>query len=191
MKIIILEGIATSGKTSVKNKLIENLNKKGLSFSIIEEDETLLPILDNKDKQISVDLLREIIIKKLKEEKDFIIFDRLFFTHIFRTNSSIKDFEEIENLLKNNSLLIFLKIDELKIPERINTARNHRDKEWNDYVDKKGTNKEIYQYYIKQQRLLLNLLDETSLKYKIFDTTQMDFENIANEILKYNEVASA
>lgn len=78
MKIIILEGIATSGKTSIKNKLADAFVEKGINFSIIEEDETLMPILDNKDRQISIGLLKEVISKALKEEKDFIIFDRLF-----------------------------------------------------------------------------------------------------------------
>ena len=79
MKIIILEGIATSGKTSVKNRLAEAFAEKGLNFSIIEEDETLMPILHNTDKQVSIDLLKKVIGNALKEKKDFVIFDRLFF----------------------------------------------------------------------------------------------------------------
>src|SRR3990167_7124032 len=99
MKILILEGIATSGKTSVKNKLADAFVEKGINFSIIEEDETLMPILHNTDKQVGIDLLKKVIDNALKAEKDFIIFDRLFFTHIFRTKSSIEDFREIENLI--------------------------------------------------------------------------------------------
>jgi len=184
MKIIILEGIATSGKTSVKNKLAETFAEKGINFSIIEEDETLMPILNNTDRQISINLLKNVISKALSEQKDFIIFDRLFFTHIFRTNSSIDDFKEIEEMIQDRSLLVFLKIDESKIPERIAYAREHRDKAWNDYVSKKGTAEEIYQYYTNQQRLLLDLLKKTSLKYKIYDATNIGFVDISKDILQ-------
>lgn len=183
MKIIILEGIATSGKTSVKNKLAEAFVEKGINFSIIEEDETLMPILNNTNRQTSINLLKNVIGEALKEEKDFIIFDRLFFTHIFRTNSLIEDFREIEKMIQDRSVLVFLKIDESKIPERITYAREHREKSWNEYVSKKGNNEEIYQYYINQQRLLLGLLKETMLKHKVYDTTNMDFADISKDIL--------
>ena len=141
-----------------------------------------MPILHNTDKQVSIDLLKKVIDKALKAKKDFIIFDRLFFTHIFRTKSSIEDFREIENLIKDQSFLAFLKIDEENIPERFVYARQHRDKSWNEYVSKKGSDEEIYQYYINQQRLLLDLLKETSLKYKVYDTTNLNFADISKDI---------
>jgi thymidylate kinase len=183
MKIIILEGIATSGKTTVKNKLTDILLEKGKSFSVVEEDKTLLPILNNKDRQVSIDLLKKIINKALEQEKDYIIFDRLFFTHIFRTNSNINDFKEIEDMVKNQSLLVFLKIDESRIPERITYARENRDKSWDKYVSQKGNREEVFEYYINQQRLLLDLLKQTSLEYELYDTSDMDFEGIARGVL--------
>ena len=183
MNIIILEGIATSGKTSAKKKLAELLLAQGRTFSIFDEKETLMPILQNTDRQTSLDFLKEVIGEALKKEKDFLIFDRLFFAHIFKTNSSIADFREIENLVSENCLLAFLEIAESQIPERIETARRLREKRWDEYVSKKGTDAEIYQYYINQQRTLLALLPQTSLNYKAYDTTDMDFEKIANNML--------
>ncbi len=144
-----------------------------------------MPVLGNTDKQISIDLLKKVINQALKEEKDFIIFDRLFFTHIFRTNSFMEDFREIENLVKDRSLLVFLKIDELKIPERITSAREQRGRDWDEYVNKKGSDEEVYRYYINQQRLLMGLLGETSIDNKVYDTTNMDFDNITKDILKF------
>ncbi len=183
MKIIILEGIATSGKTSVKNKLVNLFISKGNSFSVVEEDETLIPILANKDPQISLDFLKKVIATTLKSKKDFLVFDRLFFTHIYRTHSNIDFFRELEDILRPNSFLVFLKIDESKIPERIEKARSLRDQKWNEYVSKKGSDAEIYQYYIEQQKKLLALLQKTTLRYKTYDTTAMNFENIAENIL--------
>ncbi len=184
MKIIILEGIATSGKTSVIKELSKTLAKQKASFSVISEVETLLPLLDNKDKRKSIDFLKPILKKAGDKEQDFIIFDRLFFTHIFRTNCAIEDFFEIENSIRTNAILILLKIYEAKIPERINLARKHRDKDWNDYADKKGSESEVNNYYIDQQRFLLKLTQNSSLNCKIYDTSNMNFSDIAADIVK-------
>lgn len=183
MKIIILEGIATSGKTTIKNKLAKIFQEKGFDFSIVEEDETLMPIIDNFDRQISINLMKKVIGDALNSGKQIIVFDRLFFTHIFRTNSAISDFKEIEDMLKVNSLLVFLKIAEEKIPERIANARKHRDQAWNEYVSKKGSEEEINGYYINQQKMLLDVLKKTSLKFRIYDTSEMNFDKISQDIV--------
>ncbi|MCX6758183.1 MAG: hypothetical protein NTX14_00560, partial [Candidatus Nealsonbacteria bacterium] len=60
MKIIILEGIATSGKTIVIKELSKALIKQKASFSVMSEVETLLPLLDNKDKRKSIEFLKPI-----------------------------------------------------------------------------------------------------------------------------------
>ena len=54
-------------------------------------------------------------------------------------------------MIKDQSFLAFLKVDESKVPERVTYARQHRDKNWNEYVSKKGSDEEIYQYYINHQ----------------------------------------
>jgi len=186
MVILILEGIATSGKTAVKDELGKALKEKGLKLSVIGEEETLMPILDNAEKGVSIDHLKKIINAALEsaKRKDVLIFDRLFFTHVFRTQSDIKDFEEIEKMFKGNVLLAFLKIDENKISQRISSAMKHRPKEWGDYVKKKGTMVEIFQYYKHQQRLLLDLLKKTSIPHRVYNSTNMDFKGIKNKILK-------
>lgn len=185
MNIIILEGIATSGKTSVVKELIKGLNKQKAGFSVIDEQKTLMALLDNINKRKSIEFLKQIVVRAISKKKDFIIFDRLFLTHVFRTKSAIADYSEIENLIKNNAILIFLKIDETKIPERINYARKHRNKEWNDYVDKKGSEDQINNYYIGQQRLLLELMENSTLNCKAYNTSNMDFDYIAKDILKH------
>lgn len=47
MKIIILEGIATSGKTSIIKYLSKFFVQNNYKFTIISEDKTLMPILHN------------------------------------------------------------------------------------------------------------------------------------------------
>lgn len=87
-------------------------------------------------------------------------------------------------MVREHALLVFLKIKESKIHERITYARSHRGKEWDEYVSKKGKDEEIFRYYINQQRLLLDLLKKTQLKYKLYDTTDMNFANVTKDILQ-------
>jgi thymidylate kinase len=72
MKIIILEGIATSGKTSIIKYISEFFGQNNYSFTVIGEDKTLMPILHNQDKQVSIDLLKLVINQALVEDKEFI-----------------------------------------------------------------------------------------------------------------------
>lgn len=184
-KIIILEGIATSGKSTVIKYLSQLLDKSNLTFTIVGEDVTLMPILNNTEKEVSLDLLKRVINNAIQEGKDLIVFDRLFFTHIFRTSSEYSDFREIEEMIQNSALLVFLKIDEEQIPARIEYARQHRDKAWDDYIRTKGSNEEIYSYYINQQRILEKFINKTSLKYQVYNTTNLEFESIAQDLLDF------
>jgi hypothetical protein len=144
----------------------------------------LMPVLDNLDRETSIVFLKKVIERAQKGNKELLIYDRLFFTHIFRTGSTLENFREIENLVQGQSLLAFLKIDESKIQERIANARRHRDGGWGEYVDKKGNEGEICEYYLNQQKRLLELVKKTSIKNKVYDTTIMEFESIADDILK-------
>ncbi|MCC7432974.1 hypothetical protein IT412_05640 [Candidatus Peregrinibacteria bacterium] len=188
MKSIILEGIATSGKTSVKNLLSKTLTEQNINFSIFEESQTLMPVLNNSDKNTSLDFLKTVINQALSLQKDLIIFDRLFFSHIFRTKSTMSDYRDIEKLFDHQCFLAFLKIDETEIPQRIAKARIHRGQEWDNYVGKKGDIKQVNEYYIGQQKQLLDLVNQTTLTSKIYDTTTLDFEKIAQDILTINKL---
>lgn len=188
MKIIILEGIATSGKTTIKDLLVSEFKKRKLKFAVINEEQTLIPILENTNKDVSVNFMSKILDKFLALDKDVLIFDRFYFTHIFRTSSKIENFIVIENKLsKYNILLVLLTINEDRISERVQHAISHRDQQWSNFVKKKGNDFEIEKYYIEQQRLLLKLLEETKLRYMIKDSTSSNFEEIVKSILKNME----
>ncbi len=185
MQIIILEGISTSGKTSVKNELSKTLTKKDISFSVIGEDKTLMPILENTDKNTSIDFLKRVLADTLTTKKSIIIFDRLFFTHIFRTNSGIKDFKEIENiLLKYNTLLVLLTVEEDAIDQRIFEAMKYRDAKWKKFIKRKGTKKEIIDYYKNQQKFLRKLINQSALPNLIEDSTDLNFKRISKNIFE-------
>lgn len=185
MKIIIIEGIATSGKTSLKNALVEKLEKQELKCQVVEEDETLMPILHNKDLQTSLDFLDKVIDKLIHTKADILIFDRLYFTHIFRTNSTVEDFKHIEDVLKTyKPLVVLLRLDEATIPERITDSFAKRDQKWIDYVRSKGTDEQIVNYYTEQQRKLIEMTKETTLAKLILNATKQDFSSLADQIIR-------
>ena len=185
MKVIILEGIATSGKTSVKNELEKILKERGVNFTFVGEEETLMPILNNTDSKINCDYLKSILKKYFSNPtSDVIIFDRLYLSLIWRSKGNIKDFDECAELLKDkNAIICFMKIPEEKISERIKLALSHRDEKWIKYVKTKGdTTEKIISYYSNQQKQLLELLKNISIPYQIFDTGDMAFQSIAQKI---------
>ena len=146
-----------------------------------------MPILHNTDKKIALAHLKKVIKKALAQKKDILIFDRLYFTHIFRTKSSINSFKGIENLLRKSGLLIFLKIDKRKIGKKIFDAMEQRPK-WAEYVNKKGNKKEIINYYTNQQESLLKLLKKSSIKHIIYNSTEQNPKDITKDILSKLEL---
>lgn len=189
MKIIILEGITTSGKTSVRNELENIFKSRNLDYLFIDEDETLMPILNNTDLKVSVDYLNNIIDKYISLNKQVLIFDRLYLTHIWRVKSGLIHFQESANkLIAHNTTICFLKIPETKISDRIKGAFSHREEGWIKYVKSKGnTEKDVFDYYINQQKDLLGLLDNISINHQVFDTGDIDFKRIAQEIMSVIE----
>jgi thymidylate kinase len=115
MKVIILEGMTTSGKTSVKKCLEKFLTEKNISFSIVEEAETLMPLLKDKSKESSIPFLKKLLRDTLQEKEEIVIFDRLLLSHLFRTKASINEFKEVIDILKPCSFIGVLQIEEDKI----------------------------------------------------------------------------
>jgi thymidylate kinase len=182
--IVILEGIAASGKTSVKNELEKILIQKGLNYAFVDEEETLMPLLHNTNSAVANDHIVNLLNKYLSLNKNILIFDRLYLTHIWRTGVSIESFiESTSLLLQNKTQICFLEIPNSKIRERITLAQSHRDERWNTYVNTKGnTQNEIVAYYANQQDELLELLKNVPVPHTNFDTGDMDFQKIAEKI---------
>jgi hypothetical protein len=76
-----------------------------------------------------------------------------------------------------------LEIPNNKLGERISLAQSHRDENWNSYVNTKGnTQQEILDYYSNQQKELLKLLKIIPVPNVVFDTSDINFQRIAQEI---------
>ena len=183
-KIIILEGIATSGKTTLKNKLLEYFAATNHKVAVVGEEQTLMPILHNKDKTAALKLLDEVIKNALAGDGEIIIFDRLYFTHIFRTHSTAQDFYAVTDLLsKHKALIVLLTVEKSLIGNRIFKAMQHRDEAWTEFVKKKGTDAEIVKYYTDQQDKLIELTKESKLPTIILDMTSGDYGGAQNNII--------
>lgn len=152
---------------------------------VIPEVDTIMVIEGNTSKQTSINHLKKLINITYKSSDDIVIFDRLYLTHIFRTSGTIDDFMDIEEMLKQFSPInVYLKVDEKVIDDRVRLAAQHRRPEWKQYIKTKGSNyHEIADYYISQQRNQLKLLSESKIEYKIYDTTNHNYEEIVEDIL--------
>ncbi len=184
MNILILEGIATSGKSTIITELSKDLSAK-ISIMVADETETHIPIME-KLNESHIGFYLDLINDYLNKRADVVIFDRLYLTQAFRANIGLKEYEPVEKLLLPHApLTIFLKVDEGSIAERVSKATEHRDSEWGEYVKTRGASvEEIAQYYIEQQRNQLQLLKQSIIPYTIFDTTNHDYTRIKNEIIK-------
>jgi len=183
MKTIIFEGIATSGKTSVEKNLVELLKSKNISHCLIDEGVTLMPVLKNTNLEKSLEILKQSIDLAFKQNKEVYIFDRLHTTHALRTETELREFKEIEDeLLKHNPIIIFLKVSESKIPERVLWALNNRPANWVKHARTYGSDEQIIQHYIDQQNELEQAIKSSTLPYTIIDTSQMGFDEIAERI---------
>jgi thymidylate kinase len=185
MKAIILEGIATSGKSTVTDQLVQAL-PSSLSISVKDESVTHIPIMKKTD-ETNLDFFTALISKTIQENKDVVIFDRLYLTQAFRSKTTINDYALIENmLLPLNPIIVFLKIDENALAERVSKAIAHRDPAWGDYVYTKGkTLDEIVNYYVNQQKSQLEILKQSRLPFKVFDTTNHDYASVVAYLINF------
>ncbi len=179
MKVLIFEGIATSGKSTVISGLEKAL--PGSKIKVVGESETHIPIMQKiADKHI--EFFKSLIDKLVDENPELLIFDRLYLTQAFRAKCKISDYSKIEEMLTEYSpLTIFLKVDNDAIEDRISKASEHRG---SDYFRSRGnTPEEIAKYYIDQQQSQLNLLEQSKVPHKVINTTNRSYEKVIQEII--------
>ena len=125
-KIIILEGISTSGKSLLQNFLKNYFEKNGKKVASVDEKEGLNALLDKQNRSLtkSLGVLKSLILNYTSQNYDYIIFDRFHISHNGTLkDSNFEDFDEIEYLLKKfDSKIIYLHVDNSKIIQRIRTV---------------------------------------------------------------------
>jgi len=185
MKLIIIEGTSTSGKTTLANLLNEKIDVLGRNAHLVEEDKTLMPVLRSSDPFVHIDHINKIIASISKEKYDFVITDRLHLTSAAVCDMSKTDFEKIEDsLLKFDPVIIFLVIDSDRLGNRIFEAMKHRGPSWNEHVTAKGTRKDIASWYLETQEKLLSRLKSSRIKHLKYNATDSNYKKIADNILR-------
>ena len=177
--ILILEGIASSGKTTLEKFLARSLPDS----VVISEDATLMPIVDNADKDVAMAHLK----KQLKTITDLlaknVIVDRFHFTHAFRTRTALDVFSDIERGLQEMGIVIviLLTIDPKRIRERIEETALRRKDGWKKGAQ--GAIEDKVAYYKHQQEVLLSLLSASRLRNITIDTTEKAWGVYADAII--------
>jgi thymidylate kinase len=188
MKILIVEGIPTSGKSS----LIKNISKllKENKVVVFGEPNTHIPIMDEPEG-LHIEFFKSLLQQAVKSKADLVIFDRFHFTQALRAKASISNYSEIEDLLaKQKTLVVYLQVDDSAIANRIRLTSERRDKDpaehfqWGEYFKKKGNSfEEIAKHYAAQQQDQMELLKQSKLPSRIFNTTHHEYKTIANQII--------
>lgn len=179
--LIILEGIASTGKTTIEKLLVERL-KDSL---IVSENETLMPLIDNKDVKVALVHLKKILDEVASLETSTIILDRFHLTHAFRTNTNMNAFEEVEKSLLDNSnpIIVLLTIGEGVVQSRIIESQKIRGVRW--AKGKQGSLEEKVAYYTDQQQKLKQLIIESRLPVLQLDTTEKEWGEYAETIISH------
>ncbi len=180
--ILLFEGIASSGKTTLEKLLIEELK----SATIISEGKTLMPLIDNVDKNTAIQHLHTILEESNNIPEQTLILDRFHLTHCYRTKSKLESFYEIENQLLDSSkiLLILLTIDESMIEKRIRETMSYRKNDWQKGAKNIINFQEKIIYYNNQQEQLIRLFTESKLPKLKINTSQKDWNSYTELIQK-------
>lgn len=182
MKILIFEGIASSGKTTIEKLLLDQLSKA----QIIEETDTLMPIIDNKDVEVAKGHLAKLLTQIKTTDCDFMILDRFHITHTFRTASDVHAFSAIEDSLASlgEVHIVLLTMQNDAIRGRIEETMEYRKDGWNKGGRGAKTIDEKVAYYTGQQKRLRQLVTQSNLPHVELDTTEKDWDRCAQKLLK-------
>ncbi len=185
--LIILEGMSTSGKTTVMQLLSSRLRAEGIDSKGFEERQTMSrEIFTHLDPRKSLDEMHAFLKNECSQKGRVVVCDRFHISHLVITKGSLRDLEEIEEAMKIYCpILVFLKIPEENVRERLLSAKSYRDNYWEDELRLRGeTEDEAIAWFKGTQVNLFNLYQQSSLPKLLFDTSTTDFQNITTELLR-------
>ena len=205
-KIIILEGMSTSGKSLLQNFLKINLEKEGKKVASVDEKEGLNILLDKQNRSLtkSLEVLKSLILDHTTQNYDFIIFDRFHISHnVTLKYSKFEDFDEIESLLKKfDSKIIYLHVDNSKIVQRMRTVLNttRKNSSFEEFFRSRvipgcntleEENQRMFSFYSVRTEQHLKDLNKTKLPYLKIDVSDIvkkeEYTNIFMQVLDFLE----
>lgn len=181
MRLIILEGIAGSGKTTVHKRLLAEL----ASSVVIGEDVTLWPLIDNRDPGLAFDFLESLLPTLREQRAEYVIVDRLHLTHAFRTRITLEPFTAFERALQaiGKPLLVLLTVATEQIGPRLEETIRFRKDTWKKGAS--GTIEERIAYYQDQQTRLMQLQSESCLETLTVNTTDKNWDRCTASIIAH------
>ena len=183
MKLINFEGIATTGKSTVETELEKICEREGYSFKLYHEDDTVIPLMGEKTVSSSVAHLKKIIEQIKMDTTDVVVLDRFFLTHLKRTKGGLDEYAHfLEQFTALHPTIIFLHIAEGAIKPRLEDAVARRHQRFADFINERGGVDTNVTKYIEEQRYLLNLLPTIGIPFTTFETSDMQFTKIAQDI---------
>lgn len=185
--LVILEGMSAVGKTTIQKELGNILQKKHIKYRLIGEKEILPPdTFANPDPQKSVAFLTDFL-HSCNDKNEVIVCDRLHLSHLAITNASTEDMAKIEQeLLKYNPLLVLLVINKQVVKKRLENSIQYRGPSWIEELTKRGQDRDSsIKWFIGTQKRLQDLYNQSCLPKVLFDTTDSNFPEIANQIITH------
>ncbi len=203
-QIILLEGISTSGKTTIQNLLKKYFEKKEIKALNIDEKETIGHLINgDKTLETSLKVMKKLILDNINKKYEYIVFDRFHLSnHGTIKESSFEDYKEIENLLSENSgKIIYLHVDKEKVCNRIKSCMKNRKgidhEKWFKRVTKGANNskeidKTIYDFYENRINRHLEDIKKTRLGVLKIDVSEInnnlkEYEKTLPQIIKFIE----
>lgn len=185
-RTIIVEGVTTSGKSTIVDNLRRYATEHGLSGTFLPEEKTVIPCIDSTNLKHNQEFLRKLLQTVFTEDKNLYVFDRLHFTHTIKTNSTIKDFADTEDVLnQRDAALFFIDIPEEALKKRLLDSLKYRNVQWVQYVMERsgGDQEKFIDFYIQRQRLLRRLFDESTLTKHIVDSGDQNYIRMTRAII--------
>jgi thymidylate kinase len=200
VKIIIFEGISTCGKTTVQDLVYEHLTKSGKKCLNVGEEIVSKTFLSKDIKiELSKEKLKEVFLKHISQEYDFILFDRCHFSNIMMYNCDFKEFLDSEKLLiENNAKIIWLYFSPKTVVKRIRNSLQYREgigferyikRLTSDCKSIEEEDKKIYEAYKKNIDKIDYCFKKTKLEYLKIDVSDIydkkEYNSILPKIMKY------
>jgi thymidylate kinase len=181
MYIVIFEGIATSGKSTVIRELAKALAL--YKVVIFGEPETHFPIKDDRTG-LHLAFFQGLIQRFQQTNVDIVLVDRLYMTQAFRAAARMSDYVAIEQqLLNSGAETIVLEVGDTALADRLTAAMEHRDPAWGIYVQSKAESiQTVATMYAAQQYVLRQFVHDSLLPYKFYDTTGHGYAAITADI---------
>lgn len=203
MSGLIIEGVCSTGKSTIFNKLIqcESYKKKKSKIQLSEHltervIENISPTVEQRVMLLDryVEMFKSIHttfynsrFKKteLNEIKPCYLVERFHLTHSVET-ATFEPFMDIDRKLSELDFkVVALIMDKEIIKDRIEDTLNRRGKLWYNYVMSFGGLDGASEKYYRMQNELLYYIEKTSLPVKIINTSNMEWDLYSDSIEKF------